>query len=80
VEVTTSSNTEPLLSSRASYPHNLFSDDKLRSFWSHLMWMCIDQFDTRHSIVSRSLFLLLSIFSPTTFHIILLYIPTPLCL
>ncbi|RRT44025.1 hypothetical protein B296_00045722 [Ensete ventricosum] len=53
MEATTSSSTKPLLPSRASYTHTLYrTGDKLKSFRSYLRWMCLDQSDTRHTIVS----------------------------
>ncbi|RWW34850.1 hypothetical protein GW17_00000368 [Ensete ventricosum] len=56
VEATTSSNTELLLPGRASYARSLSCvGDKLRSFRSYLRWMCVDQFDVRHVMVSWSL-------------------------
>ncbi|RWV98270.1 hypothetical protein GW17_00038894 [Ensete ventricosum] len=76
VEATTSNNTEPLLPSRASYARNLSRvSDKLRSSRSYLGWMCVDQSDARHAMVSWSLFLL-GIFVPTCSHFILSYAPT----
>ncbi|THU74013.1 hypothetical protein C4D60_Mb04t28880 [Musa balbisiana] len=64
MEVTTSSSTEPLLSSRASYAHSLSNvDDELKSFRSCLRWICIDQFD--------SLFILLGIFISIISHFVL---------
>ncbi|URE10424.1 hypothetical protein MUK42_06088 [Musa troglodytarum] len=55
VEVTTTTSTEPLLPNRVSYARNLSHvDDKLRSFWSCLRWMCIDQFNTRHTMIIRT--------------------------
>ncbi|CAD5167496.1 unnamed protein product [Musa acuminata subsp. malaccensis] len=60
---TTSSSTEPLLPSRASYAHSLSRiDDKFMSF--------------RHVVVFWSLFLLLSIFVPTASRFILAWDPT----
>ncbi|THU48568.1 hypothetical protein C4D60_Mb06t00360 [Musa balbisiana] len=62
---------------RASYACNLpRADNELKSFRSYLRWMCIDQSDVRHVVISWSLFLLLSIFIPTTSHFILLCAPT----
>ncbi|RWW83144.1 hypothetical protein BHE74_00008361 [Ensete ventricosum] len=53
MEVTTSSNTELLLSSRALYAHSLsYASDKLRKCQSCLRWMCVGQSDARHIIVS----------------------------
>ncbi|RZR75720.1 hypothetical protein BHM03_00000200 [Ensete ventricosum] len=71
VEATTINNTKSLLLSRASYACSLScTEGELRSFQSYLRWMCIDQFDARHVVVSWSLFLLLDIFvsltSPST--------------
>ncbi|RZR85230.1 hypothetical protein BHM03_00012184 [Ensete ventricosum] len=52
VEVIISSSTEPLLHSRASYVCSLSNiDDELRSF-SCLWWMCVDQSNTRHTVIS----------------------------
>ncbi|RWW18110.1 hypothetical protein GW17_00017920 [Ensete ventricosum] len=51
-------------------PYNIM----LRSFQSCLRWMCINQTDARHAMVSRSLFLL-SIFVPTASHFVLSYAP-----
>ncbi|RWV98394.1 hypothetical protein GW17_00038765 [Ensete ventricosum] len=77
VEATTSSSTESLLSSRVSYEHSLSHvDDKLRSLQSCLRWMCVDQSDTKHVMISWSLFLFLGIFVPTTSRFILSYAPT----
>ncbi|RZR74057.1 hypothetical protein BHM03_00031506 [Ensete ventricosum] len=53
VEATTNISTEPLLLSKVSYARSLSrATNKLRSFWSCLRYMCIDQFDARHAIVS----------------------------
>ncbi|RWW16285.1 hypothetical protein BHE74_00044062 [Ensete ventricosum] len=53
MEATTSSSTELLLPSRQSYARSLsHTGDKLRSFRSYLRWMCIDQSDARHGIIS----------------------------
>ncbi|RWW10457.1 hypothetical protein BHE74_00049792 [Ensete ventricosum] len=53
MEATTSSNIEPLLPSRALYTDNLsHAGDKLRNFQSCLGWMCVDQSDARHMMVS----------------------------
>ncbi|RRT75658.1 hypothetical protein B296_00030494, partial [Ensete ventricosum] len=52
------------------------ADDELRSFWFCLRWMCIDQSDAKHAIVSWSLFLLLGVFVPTTSHFVISYTPT----
>ncbi|RRT85380.1 hypothetical protein B296_00010166 [Ensete ventricosum] len=46
------------------------------SFQSCLSWMCIDQSDARHVVVSWSIFLLLGVFIPTTSHFILSCAPT----
>ncbi|RWW25779.1 hypothetical protein GW17_00009858 [Ensete ventricosum] len=74
VEATTINNTESLLLSRASYVCSLScTEGELMSFQSYLRWMCIDQFDARHVVVSWSLFLLLDIFVHIVFHIILSY-------
>ncbi|RRT36673.1 hypothetical protein B296_00052911 [Ensete ventricosum] len=73
MKVTTSTSTKPLLLSSISYTHNLsYADNKLRSFWSCFRWMCVDQSDVRHAIISWSLFLL-GVFIPITSHIILSY-------
>ncbi|RWW70939.1 hypothetical protein BHE74_00021384 [Ensete ventricosum] len=71
VEATTINNTKSLLLSRPTYACSLScTEGELRSFQSYLRWMCIDQFDARHAVVSWSLFLLLDIFvsltSPST--------------
>ncbi|RZR96833.1 hypothetical protein BHM03_00025915, partial [Ensete ventricosum] len=77
VEVTISSNIEPLLPSRASYARSLScTGSKLHDFRSYLMWMCIDQSDIRHGMVSWSLFLL-SIFVPIVSHSVLSYASHP---
>ncbi|RWW10590.1 hypothetical protein GW17_00025860 [Ensete ventricosum] len=52
------------------------TDDELRSFWSYLSWMCVDQFDARHAMVSWSLFLLLSVYIPIASHFIFSCAPT----
>ncbi|RWW35571.1 hypothetical protein BHE74_00059483 [Ensete ventricosum] len=53
VEGTTSSNIEPLLSSRVSYARSFSrAGNKLRSFRSCLRWMCIDQSDAKPTMVS----------------------------
>ncbi|RWV82714.1 hypothetical protein BHE74_00011788 [Ensete ventricosum] len=53
MEATTSSSIELLLPNRALYAHNLSRvDDKLKSFRSCLRWMCVDQSDVRHTVVS----------------------------
>lgn len=64
---------EPLLSGKTtSYLRCLSrSDDELRAFRSCLRWMCVDQSDTCHAVVSWSIFLLLSIFVPTASHFVL---------
>ncbi|RZS10512.1 hypothetical protein BHM03_00041759 [Ensete ventricosum] len=75
VDATTNSRIEPLL--MASYAHSLsHADVELRSFQSCLKWMCIDQSNTRHRMVSLSLFFLLGIFVPTAFHFVLSCAPT----
>ncbi|RZS11175.1 hypothetical protein BHM03_00042485 [Ensete ventricosum] len=72
VEATTSSNTQLLLSSGASYARSLSrADDELRNFRSCLRWMCIDQSDVRHAVISWSLFLLLGVFIPLVSHFVL---------
>ncbi|RWW07924.1 hypothetical protein BHE74_00037106 [Ensete ventricosum] len=43
------------------------ADDELKSFRSCLCWMCVDQSDTRHAMVSWSRFLLLGVFVSTAF-------------
>lgn len=69
VKATTSSTTESLLLSRASYAHSLSRvDDVLVSFQSYLRWMYVDQFNARHVVVFWPLFLLLSVFVPTASH------------
>ncbi|RWV82322.1 hypothetical protein GW17_00056188 [Ensete ventricosum] len=53
MEANTSSSTKLLLPSRASYACSLsYIDNKLRSFRSYLRWMCINQFDARHTMIS----------------------------
>ncbi|RWV88168.1 hypothetical protein GW17_00049767 [Ensete ventricosum] len=43
VEVTISSNIEPLLPSRVSYTRSLSrAGDKLKSFRSYFRWICVD--------------------------------------
>ncbi|RWW27867.1 hypothetical protein GW17_00007688 [Ensete ventricosum] len=60
----------------ASYARSLsHTGDKLNSFWSCFKWMCVDQFDARHAMVSWSLFLL-GIFVSTASLLILSYAPT----
>ncbi|RWW03496.1 hypothetical protein GW17_00033353 [Ensete ventricosum] len=60
-----SSSTETLLSSRVLYARSFSRvDDEIRSFRSCLRWMCVEQSDGRHAMVSRSLFLLLGVFAP----------------
>ncbi|RZS00215.1 hypothetical protein BHM03_00029896, partial [Ensete ventricosum] len=52
VEATNNINTEPLLPSRVSYARSLSRiDDELESFPSCLMWMCVDEFDARYTVV-----------------------------
>ncbi|RRT43342.1 hypothetical protein BHE74_00049686 [Ensete ventricosum] len=52
VKATTTSSIEPLQSNRALYAHNLFRiGDKLKSFQSYLMWICVDQFDAKHTMI-----------------------------
>ncbi|RRT79798.1 hypothetical protein B296_00017627 [Ensete ventricosum] len=76
VKAITNSNTEPLLPSRAPYAHGLSCvGDKHRSFRSYLRWMCVDQSDIRHTMVSWSLFLL-GAFILTASHFVLSYAPT----
>ncbi|RRT43296.1 hypothetical protein B296_00048804 [Ensete ventricosum] len=77
MEANTSSSTEPLLPSRALYGRSLSCiDNELRSFHSCLRWMCVDQFDIRHVVVSLSLFLLLGVFVPIASHFVLSCAPT----
>ncbi|RWV88984.1 hypothetical protein GW17_00048890 [Ensete ventricosum] len=55
MEATTNSSTELLLSSKVSYTRSLSHVvDELISFWSSLMWMCVNQFDARYAMVSWS--------------------------
>ncbi|RRT50839.1 hypothetical protein B296_00033570 [Ensete ventricosum] len=55
VEATIRSSTEPLLPSRVSYAYSLSrAGDKLRSFGSYLRWMCVNQSDVKHAMVSYS--------------------------
>ncbi|RWV82843.1 hypothetical protein GW17_00055619, partial [Ensete ventricosum] len=76
VEAITNSNIEPLLPSKGSYAHSLSRvGDKLRSFLSCLRWMCIGQSDTRHTMISWSLFFL-GIFIFNASHFVLYYAPT----
>ncbi|RWW61300.1 hypothetical protein BHE74_00031644, partial [Ensete ventricosum] len=76
VEAITSNSIESLLPSRASYARNFSrASDKLRSFRYCLRWMCVDQFDARHTIVSWSLFLL-GVFVPIASHFVLSYAST----
>ncbi|RWW46558.1 hypothetical protein BHE74_00047511 [Ensete ventricosum] len=76
VEVTTNSSTEPLLPSRASCARKFSCTcDKFRSFRFYLRWIYIDQFDTRYTMVSWSLFLL-RVFIPIVSHFVLSYAPT----
>ncbi|RWW14585.1 hypothetical protein GW17_00021633, partial [Ensete ventricosum] len=57
VEVTTNNSAESLLPSRLSYTRSLsYADNELRSFRSCLRWICIDQSNTRHAMVSYSSF------------------------
>ena len=75
VEATTSSSTEPLLPNKASYTCCLsYIDDELRSFRSCLKWMCVDQSNARHAVVSWSL--LLGVFIPIASRFVLSYAPT----
>ncbi|RWW18163.1 hypothetical protein GW17_00017859 [Ensete ventricosum] len=68
MEATTNNSTESLLPSRAFYICSLFCiGDKLRNFRSCLKWMCVDQSNAKHVIISWSLFLL-GIFIPTVLH------------
>ncbi|RRT54787.1 hypothetical protein B296_00048911 [Ensete ventricosum] len=77
VEVTTNSNTEPLLPSRTSYARSLsHADNELKRFQSYLRWMCVDQSDSRHVMIFWSLFLLLGVFIPTVSHFVLSCAPT----
>ncbi|RWW02664.1 hypothetical protein GW17_00034234 [Ensete ventricosum] len=51
--MTTNSSTELLLPSRASYARSLFrAGDKLKSFLSCLILMCVDQSNIKHAMVS----------------------------
>ncbi|RZS23071.1 hypothetical protein BHM03_00055928 [Ensete ventricosum] len=60
----------------ASYAHDLTrASDKLRSFRSCLRWICVDQSNVRHAMISWSLFIL-GIFVPTISHFVLSYAPT----
>ncbi|RWW07139.1 hypothetical protein BHE74_00011989 [Ensete ventricosum] len=53
MEVTTISTIEWLLSSRTSYAREPPSaSDNLRIFQSYFRWMCIDQSNIRHIMVS----------------------------
>ncbi|URE22314.1 hypothetical protein MUK42_15458 [Musa troglodytarum] len=77
VEAITSSSIEPLMPSKVSYARNLSrADDELKFFRSCLRWMCIDQSNTRHAMVSWSLFLLLGVFVPIASHFVLSCAPT----
>ncbi|RWW27087.1 hypothetical protein GW17_00008490 [Ensete ventricosum] len=74
MEVTTSNSSEPLLSSIEWYACSLFSvDNELRSFRSYLTWMCVDQYNAKHTIVFWSLFLLLGVFISIVSHFVLSY-------
>ncbi|RWW30127.1 hypothetical protein BHE74_00055596 [Ensete ventricosum] len=46
------------------------------SFLSYLKWMCIDQSNVGHAMVSWSFFLLLNVFFLTTNHFVLSCAPT----
>ncbi|RWW33778.1 hypothetical protein GW17_00001494 [Ensete ventricosum] len=49
----TNNSIEPLLSSRASYARSLSRiNNELRSFQSCVGWICVDQFDVKHTMVS----------------------------
>ena len=53
VEVTINKSTKSLLLSKASYARSLSDDDdELKSFRSYLRWMCVDQSDAMHAVVS----------------------------
>ncbi|RRT81576.1 hypothetical protein B296_00003442 [Ensete ventricosum] len=76
VEATTNSNTEPLLPSKVSYTRSLYrAGNKLRSLWSCLRWMCIDQSDAKYIMVSWSLFLA-GVFVLTASYFVVSYAPT----
>ncbi|XP_009385545.2 uncharacterized protein LOC103972887 [Musa acuminata AAA Group] len=77
VEATISSTTESLLSSRVSYARCLSrADDELKSFRFCLRWMCVDQSNAKHAVVSWSIFLLLSVFVPIASHFVFSCAPT----
>ncbi|RRT78683.1 hypothetical protein B296_00011618 [Ensete ventricosum] len=76
-EATTNSNTEPLLPINALYTCSLsYFNNELRRFRSYLRWICIDQSDVMHTMVSRSIFVLVGVFVPTTSYFVLSYAPT----
>ncbi|RWW07742.1 hypothetical protein BHE74_00043560, partial [Ensete ventricosum] len=63
VEAIINNSTKPLLFSRVLYTRNLFhANDELRNLRSHLRWMCVDQSNDRHTMISWPLFLQLGIF------------------
>ncbi|RRT32552.1 hypothetical protein B296_00051720 [Ensete ventricosum] len=71
VEATTINNTELLLPSRASFVCSLSrAGDNLKSFRSCLKWMCFDQSNAKHTMVSWSLFLI-SVFVPIVSHFVI---------
>ncbi|RWV95601.1 hypothetical protein GW17_00041765 [Ensete ventricosum] len=77
VEAITGNSTEPLLPSKVSYACNLScADDELKNFRSCLRWICVNQYNAKHVMVSWSRFLLLGIFDPTASHFVLSYAPT----
>ncbi|RRT57971.1 hypothetical protein B296_00029249 [Ensete ventricosum] len=77
MKATTNINIESLLPSGVSYTYSLSHiNGELESFRYYVRWMCVDYFDTRHAMVSNSIFLLLSVFIRTASHFIISYAAT----
>ncbi|RRT51856.1 hypothetical protein B296_00021654 [Ensete ventricosum] len=69
MEMTTNNNTKLVLSIMASYASSISrADDELKRFRSYLRWICVNQSNAMHEMVSWSIFLLLDIFIPTASH------------
>ncbi|RZR91889.1 hypothetical protein BHM03_00020080 [Ensete ventricosum] len=70
MEMTTNNNTKLVLSIMASYASSISrADDEPKRFRSYLRWICVDQSNAMHEMVSWSIFLLLDIFVPTAYNV-----------
>ncbi|RRT47305.1 hypothetical protein B296_00023330 [Ensete ventricosum] len=70
-----------MLPGRVTYAYSLSNvNDKLRTFRFYLRWMCVDQSDARHTMISWFLFLLICVFVSFTSHFVLSCTLHRLCL